>query len=325
MVKSSSKPKRRFKKEVVYQSFVWQKPLGKAPSQIRPAAQLFIASWLIFKRNLFAFSLLGLVFLFIAYVLFLSASPISDLGQLQQDLQQRRGNGWSSGLSVALSLLPNLIALVGQYILDALVLFVAAHLVLSLSLWWLIRRIVDNGRQAKIKIRDALYFGSAQIVPFTLLMITLSLQLLPALIVTDFATQLRVNEILQSNWEQAAALLVVVLIYGICFYWFIGGFFSLIIGSLPGTRPFKAWQASLQLTHRRRLPVASRLFFMLSLSALGLCLLSLPFLAFIPRWAEYAFYLLALGFFILSHIYCFLLYSDLLKFQNTERETNGES
>ena len=323
MVKSSSQPKRRFRKEAVYQSFVWQKPLGKAPSRIRSAGQLLIASWLILKHNLLVFSLLSLVFLCVAYVLFLSASPITDLGQLQQDLQQRRGEGWSAVLSTSLSLLPNLIALVGQYILDALALFVAAHLILSLALWWLIRRLVESGKQAKIKIRDALYFGPAQIVPFTLLTLTLSFQLLPALIVTDFATQLRVNETLQSNWEQAAALLVVIFIYGICFYWFVGGFFSVIVGSLPGTRPFKAWQTSLQLTHRRRLPIASRLFFMLSLSVLGICLLSLPFLAFIPRWAEYGFYLLALGFFILSHIYCFLLYSDLLKFQNARQEKNG--
>ena len=323
MVKSSVRAKKRLKKAAVYRSFVWQKPLGARQAHLRSPGRLWLDSWRIFRSNLVLFSLLGLIFVCLAYILFLSASPIVDLGQLQEELRQRYGDGFSGSLSIALAMLPDLFTVVGQYLLDALVLFAGAHLVLSLALWWLIRRLVDAGAKAKIRVRDALYFGPAQFVPFTLLAVLLSFQLLPFLIAADFAAQLRDNGTLQTNWEQAGALVVVFFIGGLCFYWLIGGLFSLIVGSLPGTRPFEALRASWQLTHRRRMAITGRLFFMFSLAVLGICLLSLPFLALIPRWAEYFFYLIALDFFILSHIYCYLLYSDLLKTQ-TAKEDAGE-
>ena len=324
MVKSSVRAKKRLKKEAVYRSFAWQKSLGSRPGQLRSPGRLWLDSWRIFRSNLVVFSLLGLVFICLAYILFLSASPIVDLGQLQEELRQRYGGGLSGGLSIALAMLPDLFTVVGQYLLDALVLFAAAHLVLSLALWWMIRRLVDAGKKAKIRVRDALYFGPSQFVPFTLLAVLLSFQLLPFLIAADFAAQLRDNGTLQTNWEQAGALAVVFFIGGLCLYWLIGGLFSLIVGSLPGTRPFEALRASWQLTHRRRTAVIGRLFFMFALAVLGICLLSLPFLALIPRLAEYFFYLIALDFFILGHIYCYLLYSDLLKTQTAKEDEDED-
>ena len=324
MVRSSVRAKKRLKKEAVYRSFVWQKPLGSRPTHLRSPGRLLLDSWRIFRNNLLVFSLLGLVFICLAYILFLSASPIVDLSQLQDELQLRYGDGFSGGLSTALAMLPDLFTVVGQYMLDALVLFAGAHIVLSLALWWLIRRLVEPGAKAKIRIRDALYFGPAQFVPFTLLAVLLSFQLLPFLIAADFAAQLRDNGILQTNWEQAGALAVVFFIGGLCFYWLIGGLFSLIVGSLPGTRPFEALRSSWQLAHRRRMAIAGRLFFMISLAVLGICLLCLPFLALIPRWAEYFFYLIALDFFILGHIYFYLLYSDLLKARTAKESEGGD-
>ena len=312
MVKSSVRAKKRLKKEAVYRSFVWQKPLRRAPSGLRPPLALLAASWRLLRRDWPAFSLLGLIFLGVAFVLFLSASPAVDLEQLYEARRQGYTPGALGALAAALAILPDLIALVGQYFLDTLAVFTVSHLALSLSLWWLIRQL-SVARRGRLKVRDAFYFGPAQIVPFSLLAIVLSLQLLPALIAADFASQLRLSQTLSSNWEQAGALVVLFLIFALCFYWLIGGFFSLIVASLPGTRPFQAWQTSLQLTHRRRLAVAGRLSFLVCLAALAVCLLALPFLIFVPGWAEYGFYAVGLGFMIFGHIYCFLLYGDLLK------------
>ena len=313
MARDPHRSQRRTKKEAVYKSFRLQKPLGRPASGLRPPLALMAASWRLLRRDWLSFSLLGLIFLVVAYVLFLSASPAVDLEQLHEARRQSHEPGVFGALSAALSVLPDLIALVGQYFLDAFAAFAAAHLVLSLSLWWLVRQLHERRQDRRLKARDAFYFGPAQIVPFGLLTIVLSLQLLPALVAADFATQLRLNQTLDSNWEQAGALAVLLLIFGFCFYWLVGGFFSLIVASLPGTRPLQAWQTSLQLTHRRRLAVAGRLGFCLFLATPAVCLPALPFLILAPGWAEYGLYAAGLATAIFIHVYCFLLYGDLLK------------
>lgn len=302
----------RFKKEQVYRSFAWQKPLKYKKTNLKSAFSLYKESLIFFRQHLWQFSLLSSIFLIIAFVLFLSGSAL-DLKQAQIELRQRYGDGFQAEISVILALMPEMINVLEQRLSQAIGWFIGLNLFISLSLWWLIRRLQDlKEATKKIEVKDAIYFGPAQIIPFTLIIFTLIIQLLPALIVTDFATQLRTNEVLQGNLEQLGVVLIILSSYALSLYWVVGGIFSLIIVSLPGARPLKAWQTSWHLSHRRRRLILSRLIFLIIFSVFLACILILPALWLIPQWADYLFYLIGLNFFIIGHIYCFLLYQDLL-------------
>ncbi len=311
MVDSSEKSP-RLRKEKVYQSFVLQKPLPAKRTDLKSPFKLLKESFSFFRRHWTAFSLLILVFFCVAFVLFLSDGQNLDLKQVKTDLGVRYGDGLRAEISTAFSLLPELINIFSQRLTQSFGWFTVLNLFVSLSLWWLIRNLQNLKKRAKIKVRDAIYFGPAQITPFALLAVLLFVQFLPALVIADFGAQLRDNEVLKTNLEQAAAVLVILTFFFLSFYWAVGGVFSLIIVSLPGARPLDAWQTSLNLTHRRRRPVLWRLLFILLAMIFSVCLLILPFVWLIPQWSEYLFYLIGLIFFIIGHIYCFLLYQDLL-------------
>ena len=312
MSSSTNSKSKHLRKEKVYKSFVLQKPLSRKKTDFKSAAKILGASLRFFRQHIRYFSLLSLVFLVLAFLFFLSAEPVLDLKQLQTDLRLRYGDGWSAEVYTTLNLLPELINLLGRRIAQTLGLFIILNFLISLSLWWLIRNLQEFKEGVKIKVREAIYFGPAQVVPFIIVISILFIQLLPVLVAVDFSTQLRDNEILQSNWEQLVALLVLGGVFVLSFYWIIGGIFSPIIASLPGVKPLKAWQTSMHLTHRRRLPLALRLLFMVTLFIFASCLLILPFLWLLPQWADYLFYLIGLYFFMVGHIYCFLLYQDSL-------------
>ena len=110
----------------------------------------------------------------------------------------------------------------------------ALNLFASLSVLWLIRNLSKQAGKGKIRVREAVYFGPAQLVPFITLGLLLLLQLLPSLIVADFGAQLRENGVLGTNLEQAAGVAVILSFLALSFYWLAGGIFSLIIISLPG-------------------------------------------------------------------------------------------
>lgn len=318
----TSKPPRRTrtKKEEVYRSFTLQKPLKPKRAELKSPLGLLLDSLVFLRRFWSHFAILALVFFAFAGVLFLGFSGSFELKAASAEFQSRHGDGWGGQILTILSLLPELVEALGQKLVDSFGWFVTLNLFLSLSLWWLIRNLRVRKAGVKVRVREAIYFGPAQIVPFALLAFLIFLQFLPALVLADFASSLRGSSILQTNLEQAGGLFVVLTVFALSFYWTLGGVFALIIVSLPGSKPLDAWQTSLRITHRQRRPVFRRLAFVGAGYLLAVCLACLPFLWLVPRWAEYPFYLAGLFSFIIVHIYCFLMYQDMLEAKTAREE-----
>ena len=308
--------KTRKKKERVYRSFSLQKTLP-AKRTVLPAAVVLVSDSLRFlRRHWRSFGLLLIFFASMAAVLLFSGGRNDGLAQAKTEFIQRYGSGFGGGLSTSLALLSEASADLTDRLSQFFGWFSALGLFASLSLWWLIRNLRDKALAGRLKVREAVYFGPAQIVPFAALGCLLLFQLLPALVIADFGLQLREGGVLQSNWEQAAVLGVIVAMFALSFYWAVGGLFGLIIVSLPGTKPLQALQTSLQLAHRRRRIVVSRLL-ILPLLAVPLLAAVLPAVWLLPQWSEHLLYLIGLLLFIISHIYCFLLYQSLLTAKTT--------
>ena len=301
----------RLKREIVYKSFRWQKPLPKSDLALSSSLGLGRKSWRFFKKHWPAFTSLLVVAFALGWLLFLETSQAVNLEAVQADLKEPLKAGFKNELIVGLALIPYLLESFGNQVVNSLGWFLSLNLFLSAALWWLIRHL-KSLKKVKIRVVDAFYFGPAQIVPLFLLSLILFVQLLPTLVAAALAAELRTAEILQSNWEQLAAWSVIATVFFLSFYWIVGGLFSLIIVNLPGTRPLEAWQSSLALTHRRRLPVAGRLLAALALWFLLGLILIWPVLIVWPAGATLIFYGLNLLLFVLFHAYCFELYSELL-------------
>ena len=304
--------KRRHKKERVYRSFAWQKPLPPKKTDLRPPLKLWLESFKFGRRHSWAFAVLIAGFFAVSVALLFGIEDNGDLVNIREEFSQRYGSGLAGEASVALAMLSEAVNALVNRLTQSFGWFVVVNIFASLSVLWLIRNLYRPAKSAKVRLREAVYFGPAQLVPFVILGSLLLLQLLPSLIVADFGAQLRENGVLQTNLEQVAAVAVILSFLALSFYWLAGGVFSLIIASLPGSKPFEAWQTSLHLVHRRRLPVAGRLFLFAAAATAAVCLLALPAVRLLPGWSEYFIYLAGFFFFMVGHVYCFLLYQDLL-------------
>ena len=307
-----NKKQKRRRKEATYRSFALQKPLPTAQYQLRSAWQLTVASWLFFKKFWYYFLLIGGIICLISLLTISSGTAEINLTQEQVGLRQQLGSGWQTEFNIVLNLLPKLFTNVSQQVGQSLFYLFGLSLIASLTTWWLLRQLKERSRQGRLQVQDGFYFGSAQLIPYALLIGLLFLQLLPALVVLDFANDLRLDGVLSTNLEQLGALVVVLSLFVLSGYWLVAGLFSLIIVSLPGTRPFAAWQTAGDLTHRLRWRLTARLLLLGLMTGSVLCILMLPFLYWLPQFADLSFYFVFSLLFMLAHVYCFLLYEDLL-------------
>ena len=171
------------------------------------------------------------------------------------------------------------------------------------------------------QIKQAIYFGPAQVVPFLLILGLILLQLLPAFVVADFGSHLRNTGVLDTNWEHLGAVAVIVFSLGLSIYWAMSGLFSLIIVSIPKTYPWQAWMAGFNLLHGRR-PYLFKHFIFLILSVIILAgLVCLPFVYLIPRYVIYILFLTVLLAYLIIQIYLFFLYKALLELNKTNNDT----
>ncbi|MCY4088727.1 MAG: hypothetical protein OXF49_01170 [Candidatus Saccharibacteria bacterium] len=282
---------------------------------VSPIWRIFTQSLAIFRQHWTKFLLLISIFLVIAIILGINANIGTELASRQVSLKQDFGDGFQAEVDITLFLFTEFLQNFFNHLTEHLFWFLGLLTIFSLSLLWLIRNLKSAPTPQLIKVKQAFYFGSAQIIPFTLLALLLILEFLPVLIVGQVATQLRDNGVLQDVWEIWGTLLVLGVITWFCLYWILGGLFSLIIVSLPSTMPWQAWQTSFYLTHRRKKDLVRHGLFIVLVLLVGLWLVSLPIIWLLPKYIVYVFSFSSLTAIALGHIYWFLLYRDLISIQ----------
>ena len=314
--------KPRIKPELTYRSFVLQKPLPSLGIGVSPIWQIFTASLEMFRRHWTKFVLLSGFFLAVVILLGINAGLGRELEAQQLSLQQDFGDNIQAQIDVTLFLFTEFLQDFTGHLIENIFWVLGILTVFSLSLWWLIRNLYSTQSAELIKVKQAFYFGPAQIIPFSLLCLLLSLEFLPIVILTQVATQLRDNGVLQGIWEIWATLLVLGIIAWFCFYWIIGGLFSLIIVSLPNTLPWQAWLTSFYLTHRRKKDLVRHGLFILLGLFVTIWLINLPIIWLLPKYIVYVFSFSCLAAVAFGHIYWFLLYQNLISIHSKLNSTD---
>ncbi|MBH1980669.1 hypothetical protein I8H89_04070 [Candidatus Saccharibacteria bacterium] len=128
-----------------------------------------------------------------------------------------------------------------------------------LTVVWLLRNMLAG---KKVKLRDGLYSAGAPILSTFLLFVVLLIQLVPAAIAVIVATAAWGSGFIQEGVASMAAGLGLTLIVVASLYWVVSTFFALVVVTLPGMYPFRAFAIAGDLVVGRRLRLLYRLIWL---------------------------------------------------------------
>jgi hypothetical protein len=182
-------------------------------------------------------------------------------------------------------------------------------LVVSLALIWAFRQLLAD---KKIRVRDSFYRGMYPIVPFVLVLLVISLQLIPMLvggwlfgIVTQNGIAITAPE--KFLWGALFFALSLLSIYMIC-----SSVFALYIVTLPDMTPMKALRSARELVRYRRWSVVRKVLFLPFILLIFGSLFMLPFILFLAVAAQWIFFAVTMFALAAIHAYMYVLYRELL-------------
>lgn len=184
-----------------------------------------------------------------------------------------------------------------------------AGLVASLATIWSVRQLMAG---EKIRIRDGFYKGMYPLIPFLLILLVISLQLLPALAGSFLLGTVLGNGIAVTVLEKLLWIVVFFLLVLLSFYMVTSSVFALYISALPDMTPMRALRSAGELVKSRRLGIGIRIM----AGGLFLLLVSVTVvvpLIFIASWSVQWAVLFLGGFsLVFIHSYLYRLYRELL-------------
>lgn len=182
-------------------------------------------------------------------------------------------------------------------------------IIVSLAAIWAIRQTTAGSR---VSIRDAFYKGVYPLVPFSLVLLVVSLEMIPFLVgawifMTVVATGIAADGTQEVLWGIGFVALAFISVYMLC-----SSLFALYIVTLPDMTPLKALKSARQLVRYRRGQVLRKLAFLAFLLLVAMLAIMLPLIVFAPILAQWVFFALSILGLIIIHAYMYTLYKALL-------------
>lgn len=182
--------------------------------------------------------------------------------------------------------------------------------IFSLAFIWLVRKL--HARDSEATVRQALYVGMGPLIPFVLVLGLLLVEMLPL----GFATFLISVAVGTGSIATGADNLILVILFLLCFtlslYLVAGSIFSLYIVTLPGTPPLVAVRSSMRLLRIHRWRILLKIISFFAILILAGFFLVLPFIIWLPKYAELAFFIMTSFSFGVMHVYMYKLYKSML-------------
>lgn len=184
-------------------------------------------------------------------------------------------------------------------------------ILVSLALIWSLRR-VQSGDKDRIQIRDAFYKSTYAFIPFLLVLLVVSLQLIPLAIGNLIYTFVIQGGIATTSIEQFLWLVLVFLLVVLSLYMITSSIFALYIVTLPDTRPMQALRAAREIVRFRRWTIMRKILILPLLLILLLAVVTLPSILLVPMLAGWIFFIATMVLLPLLHSYMYALYRALL-------------
>jgi hypothetical protein len=201
---------------------------------------------------------------------------------------------------------------------DASALYQSILLVLaSLAFIWALRQLKTGqkktkGKTATLSAKQAYYQSTNQLIPFILLLLWLSLQLLPMLISGGIYSTVINRGVANGAIETIAWALGFFALSVWSLYMVSVSILGLFVVTLPKMYPMAAWQAARQLAAGRRWLVLRKLLFLPAILVVAVTVICLPFAILVPIVAEWVFFVLGVLALPVSLSYIYELYLEML-------------
>lgn len=315
MVSADNKPTKRSrrrtdtkkKKGERYSSFKLQKKIQVDSSDLPSVGGIIEDAWTLLARR--KLLIIGITLIYgLSYVLFLRAITgisVSD-SQLLLDTITLGEQALLNDVNVALGVLSTTFGVEAGF---SGAVGLLSTIVASLAFIYAFRRIHAN---KPVSLREAYYFGGEQVVPFSIIMTLVVIQLIPfafgaillsAVFETDFVIGLGEYSIFLSVWFFLTML---------SSYWITNSLMTLYAVSLPKMYPFNALIATAEIIHNRRWIIFRK---MLALFTFLLFFNLFFILSAVWLWSGGAYVMRDIGAILslpIYHAYMFSLYRKLI-------------
>ncbi len=182
-------------------------------------------------------------------------------------------------------------------------------IIASLATIWALRQIQA---EKPVTAKLAFYRGMQPLVPFTLILIVIALELIPLLIGGALYNTVLQNSINTSVVETVVVAAVFLFLCSVSLLLMASTLMALYIVSLPGVMPLQALRSARKLVVKRRLAVMSRLAFLVLFGLFMASVLLLPLIFIALPLAEPMLFTLSIIGLVFFHVYMYHLYRSLL-------------
>lgn len=195
---------------------------------------------------------------------------------------------------------------------SATLLQVLIFVVASLALIWALRRIDE--RQRTSRVRDAFYKGMTPLIPYSLVLLVIILQLLPfAIFGSVFSATVTDANVAATATQQVFWFMLFALGTFWSVYMLSASLQAVYLVTEAGSTPLEALRRARRLVYKRRWNVIRKVLLLPSFYTIMLSLIVLPF-AFIAPITLGLLFLLLNGFVVLlSFVFFYLLHKELLQ------------
>lgn len=259
------------------------------------------------NKKLF-FGILG-VYLILNLTLVKGFGPGNNLPELKASLSEIFTGGGGQVIS-GLALFGFLLGASGSVTSEVASVYQSFLLIfVSLAIIWALRQVHAD---KKVTMGDAFYKGMYPLVPFVLVLLIISLQLLPLLAGAGLYSSVAMNQLTVNGLESFVWLLVFGLLATSSLYMLSSSVFSLYIVTLPDVRPLQSLRSARGLVRYRRWAIMRRILLLPLLLLISAAVIMVPLIIFLTPLAEWVFFILTAFGVAVTHGYMYNLYRELL-------------
>ena len=301
--KKQHKPKVKTKDQFIES----EKPAELTESKLPGSFRLMISSLKVIRDNWKLF--LGIVVVYGLVSLLLGQSLSSGtISQAKASLDGPKGSSLEGLLSsaVVFASMSNAIDSSSSGVPGAyqVILIITA----SLAIIWALRQVYAK---SKVRIRDAYYRGMYPLVPFTLLMLLIIVQLLPIIVGLALYGLVK-NGVGAPGFEMILWAILVFLLIVWSLYMLTASLVSLYIVCLPDMAPMAAFKSARELVKGRRWTIMRKVIFLPFFLFIAEGIIIIPIIFLATPLAQLALFLVAMADLVVINSYMYRLYRELL-------------
>ncbi|MBI5357851.1 hypothetical protein HZB74_03325 [Candidatus Saccharibacteria bacterium] len=309
MAASSKNSKTRVRKAPQYKSFKLSKKIKNPGKPLPGIYRLYKQSLsLLFQNKKLFFGITG-IYIFLTLI-FVSGFGLSvDFNEAKQSFSEAFGEN-SGRLTTSLALFSFLVSSGNTVESESGGVYrLFLSIVVSLVIIWAIRQIYAG---EKPSVKQSFYQGVYPLVPFILVLVVVSIQLIPFLIGSFLSSVVFSTGIAVTAAEKILWILIFGLLTLLSLYMIISSAFALYIVTLPDMTPMRALRSARGLVLHRRLSIGLRIIGLPITTLLLYVLILLPIIFVLPALAVPVFICLTGLVLFIVHAYMYNLYRALL-------------